>query len=107
MNATWIRISLMIGLMITCPLLYADVIGITFVSSTLTGAPGDVLTFQGSITNNSGSDLFINGAALTLAGFGPSDSDVTDFILNATGLLSNGSSVGFTDFFTVTIPGQF
>jgi hypothetical protein len=65
-----------------------------------------MLTFQGTLTNNSGADIFINGAGITLAGFGPADSDVTDFILNATGLLSNASSVGPTDFFTVTIPGQ-
>jgi hypothetical protein len=107
MNATLIRISLMSGMLITCPLLCADIVSVSLVSSTLTGAPGDILTFQGTLTNNSGADIFINGAGITLAGFGPFDSDVTDFILNATGTLSNGSSVGPTDFFTVTIPGQF
>jgi hypothetical protein len=107
MNATLIRMSLMGSMLITCPLLCADIISVSLVSSTLTSAPEDILTFQGTLTNNSGADLFINGAGITLAGFGPFDSDVTDFILNATGMLSNGSSVGPTDFFTVTIPDQF
>jgi hypothetical protein len=73
----------------------ADVINLSLVSSTVTGAPGTTVTFTGTLANTSGADININGASLTLATFDPSASDLTDFILNATGLLANGTSRGF------------
>jgi hypothetical protein len=85
----------------------ADVINLSLVSSTVTGAPGTTVTFTGTLANTSGADININGASLTLATFDPSASDLTDFILNATGLLANGTSLGPVDFFTVTIPNAF
>lgn len=94
------------GLLI-CPSIRAGIIDVTFVSNALAAAPGDILPFQGSLVNNSGSDVFINGAGITLTGFGPTDTDITDFILNATGLLGNGVSIGPVDLFTVTVPSQF
>ena len=107
MGYKWFK-RLIVGLtLFTCSSLRAGTINVTLVSSTLTGTPGDVITFQGSLNNNSGTDMFINGAGISLAGFGPADSDITGFILNATGLLSNGSSLGPVGLFTVTIPAQF
>jgi hypothetical protein len=107
MRTTWIRRSLFILGLVAGPVLRASPIDVTFLSGALTGTPGDILTFQGILTNKSGTDIFINGAGITLTGFGPSDSDITDFILNATGLVGNGSAVGPTDLFTVAIPAQF
>lgn len=82
----------------------ADTLLATFDLPAQTGAPGDKLTFSGTIMNNSGMDLFVNSAEINLFGFGPNDSDLTDFIFNFTGLLPDTSSIGPADFFTVTIP---
>ena len=35
------------------------------------GGPGAILTFSGTIANNSGTDLFVNSAEINLLGFGP------------------------------------
>jgi hypothetical protein len=95
-------------LALTALALRADTIGAPFVASNQTGAPGDTLTFTGWLANSSGSDLFINGAGINLAGFDPFDTDLTDFILNFTGIsLNSGDSIGPFDFFTVTIPNPF
>lgn len=107
MSEKWVRATLIITALMTSPLLCADTIAVTFSAGTLIGTPGNILTFEGTITNTSGADVFINGAGITLAGFGPSDTDATDFILNTTGLLGMGASIGPTNFFTVTIPSQF
>jgi hypothetical protein len=85
----------------------ADTLDISFLAAAQTGSPGGSLTFTGTIANNSGFDLFVNGAGINLTGFDPSDSDLTDFILNFTGPLSNGSSIGPADLFTVAIPDPF
>ena len=95
-------------LALTAFALRADTIGASFVASNQTGAPGDTLTFTGWLTNNSGSEQFINGAEINLSDFDPSDTDLTDFILNFAGLeLNNGDSIGPFDYFTVTIPNPF
>ena len=85
----------------------ADTITAVFLSPVQTGAPGDPLTFGGTITNNAGTDLYINGAGITVAGFGEDDTDLSPFILNVTGLLADGASIGPFDFFTLAIPGSF
>ena len=85
----------------------AATISIDFVAPALSGAPGDALTFAGTIGNQTGADLYITGASITLAGFAEGDIDLTDFILNATGLLADGASIGPMDFFILTIPGSF
>jgi hypothetical protein len=84
----------------------ADIIDVGL-TSPLSGSPADTLTFEGTLANDSGGDLWINEVGLNLAGFDPSDLDPTDFILNATGLLANGTSLGPVDFFAVTIPDPF
>jgi hypothetical protein len=85
----------------------ANTLDISFLSAAQTGSPGGTLTFMGTIANNSGFDLFVNGAGINLTAFDPADSDLTDFILNFTGPLSNGASIGPADFFTVAIPDPF
>src|SRR5207248_1146891 len=49
-------------------------------------------------------DLWINGAGLTLSAFGPTDIDLSPFILNATGLLAAGASIGPFPLLTVSVP---
>lgn len=85
----------------------AGTIDVSLLAQTLSGAPLDTLTFTGTVANAGPEDLFVNGATLSLMGFGPSDSDVFPFILNASGPISAGQSVGPVDFFTVTIPDSF
>lgn len=72
--------------------------------STLAGSPGDTLTFQGSLANDTGANLWINGAGINLQDLDPTDVDLTGFIRNAAGLLANGSSTSMVDLFTVAIP---
>jgi hypothetical protein len=86
---------------------WAGTLTVNLQKSPLDGSPGDMLTFQGTLINNTGLDLSINGAGINLASFDPSDTDLTDFILNATGPLPNGSSIGPVEFFTVSIPQPF
>lgn len=86
---------------------YAAPIDAVLVAETLTGNPLDTLFFLGTLTNTSGTTLFVNGATLGLAGFGPSDSDVIPFILNASGPLSANGSIGPVEFFTVKVPDMF
>jgi hypothetical protein len=86
---------------------WGGTLSIDFQEALLSGSPGATLTFQGTLGNNTGSDLFINGAGINLSGFDPSATDLTDFILNATGPLPNGTSVGPVDFFTVAVPQPF
>jgi hypothetical protein len=83
---------------------FADTLFVTFDLPTQTGSPGDILTFSGTIANHSGADIFVNGAQINLVGFGPGDSELTDFIINFTGLLPDTGSIGPADFFTLTIP---
>ena len=85
---------------------WADIISVDLMSP-LSGSPGDTLTFQGTLNNDSGGDLWINEVGINLAGFDPSALDPTDFILNATGLLPAGTSLGPADFFAVIIPDPF
>lgn len=80
---------------------------ITFASPNLAGSPGNTVTMSGAMTNNFGFDLLITGAGVNLAGFAPGDIDLTEFILNATGLLKAGASIGPVNFFTVAIPKSF
>jgi hypothetical protein len=85
----------------------ASTLDISFLAAVQTGSPGGTLTFTGTVANNSGLDLFVNEASINLTGFDPGDSDLTDFGLNFTGPLSNGSSIGPADLFTVAIPDPF
>ena len=76
-------------------------------SPTLTGAPGDVLQFSGTLTNTTGADLYLNADSFTLAGFDPSAIDDSPFFTNAPLFLSAGASTGDIGLFNITIPSVF
>ena len=100
------HVLLSLGIVLLALPACADTIDVG-VTSPLSGSPGDTLTFQGTLANDSGGDLWINELGINLAGFDPSDLDPTNFILNATGLLADETSLGPVDFFDVTIPDPF
>ena len=83
---------------------------VNFTSATLTGSPGNTLTFGGTLDNETGSPVYINDASLDLVGFSdPSTYDVADYLLVNAPLTAvpNGQSLGPFSFFTVTIPLGF
>lgn len=106
MNTQRISIILTMAVFLAVPA-HADLIITILSPSTLAGLPGATLTFQGTLSNDAGMDLHINGAGLNLAGLGPNDSDLTDFLFNAPVVLANGASTMPFAFFTVTIPKPF
>jgi hypothetical protein len=84
---------------------YAAPIAIDLVPSTLAGAPGNILTFNGMLTNNSSSTVFLNSAAINITGsFSPSDLSTLPFFFNAPFFLDAGEATAAIDLFTVHIP---
>jgi len=79
-------------------------IGVNLVSPELVGMAGDTLTFQGALSNSSGSTQFINGAQLLLNGFSSNQLDSTDFLTFAPFTIADGVTSSQFPFFTVTIP---
>ena len=88
---------------------YADSIILIFNPATLTGSPGDLLTYSGTLTNSSDAPLYLNAGSLTLdAAPDPGATDLTPLFWNVTmsdqNPLSAGASLGPVDLFTLTIP---
>jgi hypothetical protein len=108
-NRNYHRLALLLAPMLLAAGAHAGVITVDFTDATLSGSPGDTLTFQGTIDNTSDDTLYyINGADISLTGFGVGDYDVPDyFLVNAPLTLDVGESAGPFDFFTVTIPTPF
>jgi hypothetical protein len=88
---------------------HADPLTVTFISSSLTGSPGETLIFSGFLTNTGASDVYLNGAGINLAGFDVSAIDLTDFLVLDWPVtpLAAGASTDAFDFFSVTIPSGF
>ena|ERR1039457_4291144 len=97
--------SLLLMLLCAIPV-HADMITVNFTQPTLIGVAGDTLTFGGTLLNT-GSDVYINGVSITIAGFDPSALDSSPFLLNAPVTMAGGDFVGPFDFFTVMIPTGF
>lgn len=72
--------------------------------ATLSGDPGQMLTFTGTLYNDTGLDLYINGATINLAGFAPEDLDASPVVLGAPYPIGAGVTTGTLDIFTVFIP---
>jgi PEP-CTERM motif len=76
---------------------------VTFTPDTLSGNPGDVLQFLGTLLNNTSDTVFINSDSFTLAIIGAVDD--SPFLNNAPiSLGPSGSSGPAFEFFDVTIP---
>jgi hypothetical protein len=84
---------------------YADSVGITLTEITQTGAAGTTLTFDATLTNLTGSTIFLNGdTATTSSAFLTVDG--SPLLVNFPSTLSAGASSGPFALFTVLIaPG--
>jgi hypothetical protein len=95
-------LTIFFGLAIGCQA--SSVFSVTFTPATLSGLPGDVLSFSGTLTNN---DLvntqFINSDSFALAGF---TVDTTPFLIFAPISLGPGATTALFQFLTVTIPNN-
>ncbi|HEY3840671.1 MAG TPA: PEP-CTERM sorting domain-containing protein [Bryobacteraceae bacterium] len=81
----------------------ANDITVTFNPATLSGTPGSVLDFFGTLTNDDLFSLDIDSDSFTLAGF-PTGVDDSPFLNNAPSSLGAGATTLPFEFFTVTIP---
>ena len=94
--------------MILCGVCRADTVNIDLTSALLSGPPGTVLTFNGTLSNTSASTVFLNSAGINLSGaFTPADEDPTPFFVNAPISLDAGDSTSAIDLFTIDIPDPF
>jgi hypothetical protein len=84
---------------------YADSVGITLTETTQTGAGGTTLTFDATLTNLTGSTIFLNGdSASTSSAFLTVDG--SPLLVNFPSTLAAGASSGPFALFTVLIaPG--
>jgi hypothetical protein len=102
-----IHFALICGLTLTCGMARADLIAITLDMSALTGAPGDILQFSGTLDNTTGTDLFLNADNFNLGGFDPSAIDDSPFFANTPADLGPGGSTGDVGLFNIDIPDSF
>ncbi|MBS1830801.1 MAG: hypothetical protein JST93_36230 [Acidobacteria bacterium] len=81
--------------------------GLTFQSAMLSGSPGSLLSFEGTVTNTWGVETYLNGVSLTVDAFAAEDVDLMPFLVNAPLSLVDGDSAGPFVWFTVAIPAAF
>jgi hypothetical protein len=79
---------------------------ITFDSPVQSGSLGDFLQFFGTITNTSGSTVYLNSDNFDLTGFNYG-TDVTDYFAITPVSLDAGASSGDMELFDITIPNPF
>jgi hypothetical protein len=80
---------------------YAD--GISLTLSAVAGAPGTTVTVEGTISNTGSSTVFLNGENFTLSSGFFSNSDITDFFVNAPLSLDSGTNSGLIALFTFDV----
>ena len=85
----------------------ADALLISLDSPILSGPPGSVVQFFGTLTNTTGADLYLNADNFGLAGFDPSAIDDSPFFTNAPLFLGPAGTSGDIGLFNVTIPNGF
>jgi hypothetical protein len=103
----WHPARLVICLVILASVCPASTITINLNPALLTGLAGTVLTFTGTLDNTSSSTVFLNGAGINLAGFGPTNEDTSLFFANAPLSLAGGASTSTIGLFTIGVPGLF
>lgn len=74
-----------------------------FTSPLLSGSPGDALTFQGSLVNTLGYDVYLNSWTINLTGFAEDAIDSTPFLLSPYPLGASETTPAF-DWFIVSVP---
>ena len=93
-------LTVFFGLAVGCQA--TTVFTVTFSPATVSGAPGDMLSFFGTLTNNTANTEYINSDSFTLAGGIPVDD--SPFLANAPLSLGPSASTASFLFLTVTIP---
>ncbi len=74
---------ILLTLLLAVPSAFATPVTLWFQNSTLTGAPGDTLTFYATASNSSGDDINLNGDSFTFTSeSAPLTGDDTPFITN-------------------------
>jgi hypothetical protein len=103
-----LALILLTGL-VCAPAKATTILTIALDSPTLTGSPGDVLQFFGTITNTTNADVYLNADNFSLTGFDPSDIDDSPFFANTPAFLgpSPTGTTGDIELFDVTIPNPF
>ena len=82
---------------------FGDIITINMVNSTLSGGPGAVLTFSGSLLNTTSAVQFLNNAQIS--GLLPSfTGNVTPFFTNTPPSLTANQSTANLGLFSITVP---
>jgi hypothetical protein len=94
--------SLLLCLLMAAPVCHGAVLNVAFVPDTLSGNPGDVLQFFGTLTNTTNAEVFINDDSFTFAI--PGAVDASPFLNNAPLSLGPLGSAGPFEFLDVTIP---
>lgn len=82
-------------------------IGVNFDDPLLSGPPGSVLTFTGTMTNNTGSTVFLNSGSVNLASPFDTNTDVSGVLDDWPWSLDPSSTSADFVLFTVTIPDPF
>jgi hypothetical protein len=95
------------ALLCLCAAARADIATISYDDPLLSGVPGSVLTFTGTITNNTNSPVFLNQGSVNLASPFNSATDVSVDLLDWPISLDPLSTSADFAFFTVTIPDPF
>jgi hypothetical protein len=85
----------------------ADLLTAVLDSPTVSGSPGDVLKFSGTLTNTTSSNLSLNADNFNLAGFDPSAIDDSPFFTNVPLFLGPNGSTGDIGLFDLAIPIMF
>ena len=101
------RLILILLVAVGCMTARADALLISLDSPILSGPPGSVVQFFGTLTNTTGADLYLNADNFDLAGFDPSAIDDSPFFTNAPFFLGSGGTSGDIGLFNVTIPNGF
>ena len=101
------RLVVVLWVLCLCAAARAGTITITYDDPLLSGVPGSVLTFTGTMTNNTNASVFLNQGSVNLASPFNSATDVSvDLLEWPISLDPLATSADFA-FFTVTIPDPF
>jgi hypothetical protein len=82
-------------------------IDVSLTTPLMSGPLGTSLTYDGTLTNNTGTTVFLNSAGINLAGFAPQDEDIDPFLMNAPLSLAAFAATPPIDLFTIDIPNPF
>jgi hypothetical protein len=99
--------SFVLGITLVSANAYADTIAVVISPATLTGAPGGLLQFFGTLTNTTGANVFLNGAGVNLPGSAAGSVFLAPFFINAPLFLGPSGATGSFELFNVIIPNSF